>query len=197
MKRFIIAFITLMMITMVSCGQKKTVDSSGSGLGSTFTCDMVLLYEDSEYCGKINRTDTRLWEIEFSSPETLAGVKLSFVNDDVTASYKGLDFTVPKKALPVKSVLSNFITVVDEISSQEKMQCVEKDGELVVEGQIDQGEYELVINEKNGTISSFEMKNTNVVIEFENVITGSSNVSVSQTSQTTVAESAVVETTVQ
>lgn len=197
MKRFIIAFITLMMITMVSCGQKKTVDSSGSGLGSTFTCDMVLLYEDSEYCGKINRTDIRSWEIEFSSPETLAGVKLSFVNDDVTASYKGLDFTVPKKALPVKSVLSNFITVVDEISSQEKMQCVEKDGELVVEGQIDQGEYELVINEKNGTISSFEMKNTNVVIEFENVITGSSNVSVSQTSQTTVAESTVIETTVQ
>lgn len=197
MKRFIIAFITLMMITMVSCGQKKTVDSSGSGLGSTFTCDMILLYEDSEYCGKINRTDTRSWEIEFSSPETLAGVKLSFVNDDVTASYKGLDFTVPKKALPVKSVLSNFITVVDEISSQEKMQCVEKDGELVVEGQIDQGEYELVINKKNGTISSFEMKNTNVVIEFENVITGSSNVSVSQTSQTTLAESTVAETTVQ
>lgn len=177
MKRFIVALLTLMLVFMgVSCGQKKTVKSAKSGLDSSFTCDMILMYDDSEFCATVNRVDIKSWDIEFSSPETLAGVKLSFVNDDVTASYKGLDFTVPKKALPVKSILSNFIMVVDEISSQEKLECAEKDGELVVEGKTDTGEYKLAIDEKNGMITSFEMKNADTVIEFENVVIHSSPV---------------------
>ena len=64
--------------------------------------------------------------MEFSSPNTLAGVLLSYRDDNVEASYKGLSFSVPKSALPLKAIISSLIDVVDttaelpEISGEEK-----------------------------------------------------------------------------
>lgn len=188
MKRLIITFVLLIsVIVLTGCGEKKTMKSAKTGLSSAFSCDMKLLYDDSEFCGKITRSGTGLWNIEFTAPETLAGVKLSFINDDVTASYKGLDFTIPKKAMPVKSIISNLISAVDELAGSEEMQCVTNDGEIIVEGELEQGEYKLVMDEKSGCVKSFEMKNIKAYLTFENVSDNVSDASMPVTSEATMS----------
>lgn len=52
----------------------------------------------------------------------------------MTASYKGLGFSVPQSAMPAKSVLSQMIQVVDELAQQEEITGKEQDGCVSVEG---------------------------------------------------------------
>lgn len=171
MKRLLFLIIALVTAVVFSgCGGKHTVRDVKSGLDSSFESDVKISYDDSEYAGKIIRKQSGVWEVEFTMPETIAGVKLEFMNRDVTASYKGLTFTVPKSALPVKSMLVNMINVVDELASSDEIECNDKDGILVIQGEIDQGKYVLNINEKTCAIISFEMENSDVHMEFENMV---------------------------
>lgn len=173
MKRFLIVLMMMTAIMLTSCTGKTTMKSAESDLGSPFECDMKMIFEDSEFGGKIRKTDAGIWEADFTSPDTLDGVVLSFNGNDVTASYKGLSFTVPKKALPVKSVLLNFISAAESIAASEETEGTENDGIMLIKGENESGEYTLGLDAKTGDLCSFEMKNFGVKMKFENfTVTG-------------------------
>ena len=62
--------------------------------------------EDWTAAGTLSRLGDGAWSVAFAEPSTLAGVVLDFSGGEVTASYKGLGFSVPQSAMPAKSVLS-------------------------------------------------------------------------------------------
>ncbi len=170
MKRLFVFMFTVIIITVFTgCNGKTPVKNAKANLNSSFECNMKIVYDDSEFGGKLKRMGQGVWEADFNSPETLSGVKLSFLNGDVTASYKGLSFTVPKSALPLKSMLNNLMTVVDELAVLDELECTVKDGMMIVEGDVEQGPYTLKIDEKTGWISEFEMKNVKMKMTFSDM----------------------------
>lgn len=170
MKRlFLLMVLAISVFMFTGCSERKTLDSARSSLNSAFECDMKMNYDNSEFDARLKRIEPGVWETEFTSPDTLAGVKLMFSGNDVTASYKGLSFTVPKKALPVKSILTNFITTVDTLAAAPELQGSEKDGVMTVTGETESGTYTLTMDTKSGLLNSFSMKNIPVQINFENM----------------------------
>ena len=168
MKRFFTAMVLSAAFLLTSCASKATMESTESIVNSPFECDMKMIFEDQEFGGKLRKTDIGVYEADFTSPDTLEGVILSFNGNDVTASYKGLSFTVPKKALPVKSALLNFFSVVDNLAQSDKIEGTEKDGVIFINGENESGEYSLECDSKECDIDSFKMKNFGVRMEFEN-----------------------------
>lgn len=174
MKRLLLTLLTsIICVAATGCGQKSSLESTTQYLSSPFVCDMKMIYDDSEFDGVIERYDTGNWNVLFSAPPSLDGVTLSFSGNDISASYKGLDFTVPKKAIPIKSILGNFIEVVDSAAENGETEGKSENGMLTVEGETEGGDYSLIIDEKTGFIDSFEMKNTGVKIKFENMVISS------------------------
>ena len=109
-----------------------------------------------------------MWDIEFTSPNSLSGVKLSFSEGNVTAEYKGLNFSVPQSALPVKSMMLNLIKAVDENAKLDELKG-EEDGDLLrISGSLEGGDYTLTVD-KNGAPSKFEMPNNQLTITFTGV----------------------------
>ena len=109
-----------------------------------------------------------MWDIEFTSPNSLSGVKLSFSEGNVTAEYKGLNFSVPQSALPVKSMMLNLIKAVDENAKLDELNG-EEDGDLLrISGSLEGGDYTLTVD-KNGAPSKFEMPNNQLTITFTGV----------------------------
>lgn len=169
MKRFSL-FLSLVLSAAVlsGCGAGTEVRDISGELDSAFCCDMNMVYENTEFEGKITRYEAGRWEAEFTSPDTVSGVKLSFSGKDVTASYKGLAFTVPKSALPVRSLLLNLIDTVDKAAAEQQTECASEDGCLVIEGDADQGRYKLCLDQKNCDLVSFSMDNLKMKMNFEN-----------------------------
>ena len=153
MKRLILSVLAaLYALMLAACSVPDMPGGEGSSrenrLGLPFEAAMTLTLDRLEAEGTVKHTAAGDWEAVFETPSSLSGVTLSFSRADgtVTASYKGLTFSVPKSALPVKAMLLCLISAAEENAALEKLSGTETDGMLTVSGRLDSGEYNLTVD---------------------------------------------------
>ena len=139
--------------------------SRRNGLGCAFSSAVSITIDRLEAGGEVKRFGDGVWEIEFSEPNTLSGVKLEFSEGNVIASYKGLSFSVPRSAIPVKAMMLNLMKAVDDNAAAAELTGEENDGLLSIKGSLDGGDYVLTVDE-NGILSTFEMPNNKLKMRF-------------------------------
>lgn len=165
MKKIVVLLLSfIMMIGLCACGGSSNVKFEPT-LNKAFTVNAQIKYDNQEFQASIKRLGKANWDVEFSSPNTLAGVLLSYRDDNVEASYKGLSFSVPKSALPLKAIISSLIDVVDTTAELPEISGEEKDDQILVEGELEQGKYTLKMD-KTGVLIGFSMSNLNLEIVF-------------------------------
>lgn len=168
MKRNYSAVLSLLLaggICCTGCAKAGGEATAAQKLGGSFTTEMTMTMEDWTAAGTLSRLGDGAWSVSFAEPATLAGVVLDFSGGEVTASYKGLGFSVPQSAMPAKSVLSQMIQVVDELAQQEEITGKEQDGCVSVEGDLEGNPYTLTLTE-NGDLSGFTMENFDTTLTF-------------------------------
>lgn len=90
----------------------------------------------------VTRYDKAQWEAAFSAPPALEGVMLQFDGDAVKASYKGLEFSVPRSALPAKNVLVLATEALDLTAETAPLPCTEQsDGTWSYAGETEAGSF--------------------------------------------------------
>ena len=153
-------------ICLTACSVADVGGSSRkNGLGCGFSSEVSITLDRLEAEGAVKRFGEGAWEIEFTEPNTLSGVKLEFSEGNVIASYKGLSFSVPQSAVPVKAMMLNLIKAVDDNAGAEELTGEENDGMLSIKGNLDGGEYILTVDGE-GLLSSFEMPNNKLKMRF-------------------------------
>ncbi len=166
---------------LTGCAKPGGGDASAEQkLGGSFTTDMTMTIDDMTANGTLARMGEGVWRVSFDEPPTLAGIVLDFADGDVTASYKGLAFSVPQSAMPAKSVLSNLILAVDELAQQEKIAGEEDGDSVVVTGEMEGNPYILTLT-KNGDLAGFEMDNMDAVLNFSGFQSGGTPVATETT----------------
>ncbi|HHX56564.1 MAG TPA: hypothetical protein GX710_00945 [Clostridiales bacterium] len=196
MKRiFALMLVVVSILSLSACGKigkvKKEIKPQ---LDSAFSCNVKMKYGDLLSEASVKRFGNGAWEADFSAPNTLAGVKLSFLDDDVTASYKGLSFSVPKSALPIKSMMSNLFTIIDETASKDTIEVINDKEYLVIEGRTEQGDYEIMLDKETGLLVSFAMPNLDLLIEFSDFMPSGIGTETGVTESGITAETTMVET---
>lgn len=90
----------------------------------------------------LTRYSGDLWEAAFAEPASLAGVVIKFDGNAVSASYKGLEFTVPKSALAAKNMLEYATDALDYAAETDQLSCVmQEDGTWCYTADSDGGSY--------------------------------------------------------
>ena len=168
--------------TMTACFLMTGCSGVGVGGGSTtssnqlntaFTTGVTMELEEMTAEGTMQRVGAGEWTVSFSEPSQLAGVRLDFQKGEVTASYKGLAFSVPQTALPAKSILYQFILAADQLAEESTLQGTSKDGGMVLSGDLEAGSYELTMTAE-GVPAIFSMKNQNAVLTFHDFVSNGS-----------------------
>ncbi len=196
-KTFMAILITVIFVFATACGNAKK-EMGKTTLTPTFTCTARIAYDDFSAVAEIQRYGEGMWSAEFSEPSTLSGVRLDFADGEVTASYKGLTFSVPKDAAPVKALISSLIEVVDMSLKADFVEGQASDGVITLSGSLSQGDYTISFDEKTGALVSFEMPGYGLKMVFENFNAGTalSTTSTSTVTQGT-SEGQTTETTAQ
>jgi hypothetical protein len=188
MKKIFIGFVLSVFMVLGLCACSGGGDAKCTpDLNKSFCVEAEMDYDGDISKAEFQRYGKGSWKVEFSEPNTLAGVVLSFEDTNVEASYKGLSFSVPKSALPLKSVISTFIDEVDKLAELPEITGSEKDDLIVTEGEAELGKYEVSFDKK-GMLAGFEMPNLNLVIKFTQCfgdVTETTTEVTSQTSETT------------
>ncbi|MBR3282120.1 MAG: hypothetical protein IKI56_02365 [Ruminococcus sp.] len=161
---FVFTILAIACLTACSVPLKNTA-SRKNGLDSAFTANVSISLDKLQAEGIVSRHGSGLWDVEFSSPNSLSGIKLEFSEGNTKASYKGLSFSVPQSAVPVRAMMLNLMKAVDENASAEELSGNENDGSLEISGKLDGGSYTLKVD-KEGRLSGFEMPNNSLKMTF-------------------------------
>ncbi len=177
-KYFMLAMPASAILTGCISTPATEISSVPDCLAGSFSSEIHIISGENEFNADITKSD-KIWNAEFSQPSTLSGVELVFEDGMVSASYKGLAFSIPKDALPVQSALQNLILVSDNLealncetsddedSNTSDIKCTIEKDLCSIKGTIDNGEFEL-ITDKQGIPLTFTMENFNLTIEFSN-----------------------------
>ena len=193
--------ILFMSLTLCSCAVHAPEEAFTPKLDSSYSVGAHMEYGDSAADLVLTRHSTGAWNADFSAPSALAGVCLTFDGNAVSASYQGLQFTVPKSAMPAKTMLLTVTEVLDTAAGTDAVQCtVQEDGTYRSAGTCEAGAYTLTFDAA-GVIAEMEMPDQPMKIKFtEYRVTGESlttepaastgitaDTSVSSTAETTTA----------
>lgn len=166
MKKVIVPLmIVIAAIVLTACsGSHKKMQSPDPC--ALFSCNASIAYDDFSATALVQRYGDGAWSAEFSEPPTLSGVRLDFLDGETTASYKGLSFSVPKDAVPVKALIASLIEVFDEALKSDSIKGVAENGKITVSGSLSQGDYSIVFDESSGNLLSFEMPGSGLKMVF-------------------------------
>ncbi len=195
MKKIAVYFILSVFMIIGLCGCGSKADSKCvPDLNKPFCLTAQIDYDGMASEATFRKNGNADWEVEFSSPNTLSGVILKFKDNNVEASYKGLSFSVPKSALPLKSIITSFIDIADTVAAQPEIMGVQKEDMIVCEGEAELGKYEISFD-KNGCLTGFSMPNLNLTIKFTQCADGTTPPVESVTETTAVTENISSDTT--
>ncbi|HAG12637.1 MAG TPA: hypothetical protein DCG49_02115 [Ruminococcus sp.] len=136
-------------------------------IDESYSANAELSYGDGQSAQLLlTRYADGLWESAFSEPPSLAGVVLTFDGNAVSASYKGLAFTIPKAALPARNMLALVIDSLDQAAADDNASYLQlDDGSWALNGQCDGGSYTLTFA-ADGSPASFEVPSQPLLVTF-------------------------------
>ncbi|MBR1555272.1 MAG: hypothetical protein IJ644_07775 [Oscillospiraceae bacterium] len=131
-----------------------------------FTAEVTITNADSESKATLTRYGTDAWCVLFSEPQTLAGVQLDFLDDEVKASYKGLEFSVPQSAQAIRTELEDLMNIIDDMALSPDLNGKTEENKIICEGDVEEGSYTLTFTEA-GIPAEFSLPCYGVVIVFD------------------------------
>ena len=178
-------------ILLTACAGAEQSGSFTPKRDPSFSAQAEMEYADGQKAAlELTRCADSLWEATFSEPASLAGVVLTFDGDAVSASYKGLAFTVPKSALGAKNMLLYVTETLDNAAAAEPLVCTQQeDGTWVNSGECAGGAYTLTFAD-SGEPLIFDLPSQPLKLTFT-----SYTVTAEPAATTSPAETAVAETT--
>lgn len=90
--------------------------------------------EETEFSfvGKLKRLGTGFWELEITSPETLAGMKISAADDNISSNLGELRFDIPAENIPDSSPFMSIFRNLDSAAVSETALTSGDDGGWVL-----------------------------------------------------------------
>lgn len=155
---------------LAASGCSSAVPMNGSipnRLSGSFTSELTMTAGETESKATLTRYGTDAWCVVFSEPKAISGVQLDLIDGDIKASYKGLEFSVPKSAQAVKTHLIKLMDAVESYAAEPDFQNVrQKEKTAVLEGELPEGGYTLTLN-TDGTPLNFTLPCYDLSITFD------------------------------
>lgn len=175
------AFI-VMLLCMLFLSSCKGIGSSKPQTDILFKTNADITYDNFEVTGTITRYGSGNWEMTINTPETLKGLVVTEKDGTIIAQLNGLNFSVSKDDLPVKSVFGLIFNAIDSAASDENAEVTTKDGIISVTGDSALGSYTVDMDETSGNYLGIRIpdkKLSAVFSDFERISdAGAANVSV-------------------
>ena len=108
---------------LLAAGCETLPKQTANRMTGSFTVGVTVTSADSEIKGELTRCGMDVWSVVFTDPPALSGVQLDFTAEEVRASYKGLEFSVPQSAQAIRTELCMFMDVVDDLAQTPAYRC--------------------------------------------------------------------------
>ncbi len=157
-------------------------------LNIPFETDFKIQSGELEVGGSMKRYGTGIWELEADSPETLAGLSLSYGDEGVKASLDDLKLEIPMEKIRDGAVFAQIFKAVDSAAAAGELRCTETEDGKVFSGEAAVGPYSITFDPESLVPVRIEIPAAGISAELENFkpMTGeTAETEISETAQTT------------
>lgn len=132
-----------------------------------FKSEMKIQAGELEFNGEVKRYGTGVWELNVTSPETLAGLKLSSSDGGVKASLGELTLELPVEDVNENAVFSLIFKAIDSAASADALVCTETADGKVFSGTFSAGEYTLTFDPETLALTGISIPSAGISGEFK------------------------------
>lgn len=145
MKRMMALFSASILLLTAGCSKVSLPGKTPNCMTGSFTAQVTLTTSEGDAGAILTRYGTSAWNVCFTEPAALDGVELDFLDDEVKASYKGLEFSVPQSAQALRTEFAELMTAIDGYALQSELDTHSEDDLQVCEGELDVGSFTLAL----------------------------------------------------
>lgn len=127
-----------------SCGKDRQ-SAKPETIPEDFSKSAEITLDDNVYCADFRRGGSDIWECEFTSPETIEGLKITCSGDLCTLDFKELSYTLDRADVPQYSVVSLVTKTLETLISGKELSCTESGGTVTERGVVNGEDFTAVI----------------------------------------------------
>lgn len=116
----------------------------------------------------ISKDKEQKYDIEFTSPQTLAGMAFSVDGNKIKISYRDINMEMTTDEFFDSSVIKMLVSSLNKVTSQNGVDISINSSCITIGGSLDNGNFELILNKENMDMLSLNIPNADFKLEFEN-----------------------------
>ncbi len=97
-----------------------------------FSSDVTITQGEKQFCATLSRADADIWEMSFTKPDTISGMKLGFTGNVYTLELSGIRYELDRKDVSEYSMASLCCGAMEDLITKHDLTC-SKDGETLTE----------------------------------------------------------------
>lgn len=160
-----------MLLTMGGCNaENKELEAKAAQekLAQSFRTTAKMTYKSLSTEIEIYKKPMNCAVVSFAAPDSLKDMKLTFYTDHVTMSYKDQEFDFMPDSLPGKAASRLVISAINAAMSDQGISVEQTEDQLIIKGSIEEGDFLLTIDAKNGNILKLSIPQSELELEILN-----------------------------
>ena len=138
-----------------------------AGRTNEYICDANIICGELEMSVSITRRNPQSCTVEFTAPDTLEGILLTFIEDSMDMSYLGLEFSVKSTSLPSAMPVALVLSVLNRAAADNGVTVTESAENIILSGNIRDGAFELLLDKAGKHVLSLAIPEYNLTANFE------------------------------
>lgn len=156
----------LLVLLCTSCSKGGGLLVRTPQVAQQFETEMKICAGELELTASVKRYGTELWEMEVTSPETLAGLTVTLNADGAKAALDDLEMTIAPENIREGAVFSLLFKAMDNVCTTGKLNCEESDNGLVYTGDFSGMLYNLTFAKSDLSPLSLEIPSAAFTAQF-------------------------------
>lgn len=165
-------FAVVLSIGLSACGTQKLNAQEQAqikeNLSKSYETTAEVKYHDFETVMTVYKKPMNCATVRFDSPENLKDFKLTYYTDKVAVDYKDMHFDFLPDTLPGKAASSLVVSALNSAMNDTGVSVEQKEEQLIVKGEMDEGSFSLVIDRNNGNILKLSIPASELEMEILN-----------------------------
>lgn len=168
LKRFTAIILSVISIIVFTSCNGNGILVKAPELNVPFETEFKLQAGELEMSGSMKRYGTGVWEMTGETPETLAGLELSYNDDGVTVRLEELQLDVPMENIRDGAVFAQIFKAVDSAAAAGELSCYETEDGKVFSGEFSGGTYSIIFDPETLVPVKIEIPSSGIFAELEN-----------------------------
>ncbi len=162
---FILTVITAVLLT--SCKSlKDAVTAKKPDLNRAFSCEYrISAFDDLEVTGTMSRCGTNIWEMDIASPESMAGLHISFSDNGANVAFGELGLEILPEKINDGAVFKLIFNAVDNFASLPGAELSETENGYEYSGELPQCGYIMTFDKESCELTGISFPDQNITAE--------------------------------